>query len=161
MLRKTVAFEDKIMYEALTGCWLWTGSISSGGYGRHWSNGFKYAHRISWEMSKGLIPGGMTIDHLCRNRACVNPDHMEVVTAIVNTLRGSGPTADNRRKTHCAHGHAYTEENTIYYTNRRSKSGTLRRVCRNCTRRGEPQPNAYSPKQARINYLKLHGFGGL
>lgn len=155
MLRKTVAFEDKIVYEALTGCWLWTGSISSGGYGRHWDNGPKYAHRISWEMINGAIPAEMTIDHLCRNRACVNPEHMEVVPMMVNTLRGSGPTAANAKKTHCSHGHAYTAENTIYYTNKSSKSRTLRRVCRSCVSR-KSGTNRYSPKKARAEYYKLH-----
>jgi hypothetical protein len=68
----------------------------------------------------------LKLDHLCRNPACVRPDHLEAVTARENTLRGIGPTAVNALKTHCVHGHEFTPENT------RMKG--IRRVCRECQR---------------------------
>lgn len=66
----------------------------------------------------------MTLDHLCRNRLCVNPEHLEVVSRGENVLRGVGVTAENKRKTHCAHGHEFTTENTYRYGNKRH--------CRTC-----------------------------
>jgi hypothetical protein len=70
------------------------------------------AHRVIWEMTHGPIPSGLEVDHLCRNRACVNPRHMALVPHRENTLRGMAPTAINARKTHCPAGHPYDGENT-------------------------------------------------
>lgn len=87
-------------------CWAWLGWADPKGYGTVGRNGVRYrSHRYSWEMHRGPIPAGMTIDHLCRNTFCVNPDHMEVVTMRENILRGDGPSARNARKTHCPKGH--------------------------------------------------------
>ena len=100
------------------GCWLWRRSIGAGGYGVTYDPAKKKAvkaHRYSYEMVRGPIPAGMTIDHLCRVRACVNPDHLEAVTAKVNILRGVGPSARQARQTHCKNGHPLTPEN-IYPT---------------------------------------------
>jgi hypothetical protein len=72
----------------------------------------KFGHRVSYEAFKGPIPDGLTIDHLCRNRACVNPEHLEPVTMRVNCLRGESPAAVHARKTHCPKGHEYSAENT-------------------------------------------------
>ena len=94
-------------------CWPWIGELTPQGYGRyHFSQKF-LAHRISWEVTNGRIPKGLTIDHLCRNRRCVNPAHMEVVSPAVNTLRGFNPLAQNKRKTNCPRGHPLTEGNLI------------------------------------------------
>lgn len=79
-------------------------------------------------LERGSIPKGLTLDHLCRNRACVNPVHLEPVTNRVNILRGIGITAQNARKTHCKHGHPFTVENTIY------KHGGGWRICKICNR---------------------------
>lgn len=111
-------------------CWEWTRGKTSGGYGEfrvgytQWST-----HRYAWVNLVGEIPEGMHLDHLCRNRICCNPDHLEIVTGRVNILRGEGFSAHNARKTHCNRGHELTEENT--YTATR-KSGTTWRACRKC-----------------------------
>lgn len=109
------------------GCWEWTASLDPDGYGQFWLNGRPIrAHRVAYTLLVGPIPEGMEIDHLCRNRACVNPapDHMEVTTHAVNTLRGTSPQAVNARKTHCSNGHPFDKSNT--YT----QGG--RRHCRAC-----------------------------
>jgi hypothetical protein len=95
-------------------CWLWRGTITAEGYGQFAVTHDKraYAHRFAYELVNGAIPEGLTIDHLCRARSCVNPSHMEPVTRAENTLRGESPSAENHRKTECARGHAYAAGNT-------------------------------------------------
>lgn len=111
------------------GCWSWVGN-RVGGYGK-WPIGNKIypAHRVMYERAKGPIPAGLQLDHLCRNTGCVNPDHLEAVTGTINVLRGTGPTAQNARKTHCKNGHPLTKEN-IYLP--RSSPG--QRSCKLCAR---------------------------
>lgn len=112
------------------GCWLWQGGTDIWGYGTFSVRGRGVgAHRYSYELIRGSISDGLTIDHLCRVRACVNPDHMEAVTVRVNCLRGYGPTAMNARKQVCAHGHQFTADNT--YVVKRTDGRTYRR-CRAC-----------------------------
>ena len=109
------------------GCWLWSGADNGNGYGTVYVNGRKtYAHRVSYEMAHGPIPVGLQIDHLCRVRNCVRPEHLEVVTPRENNLRGESPAAQQSRRTHCPQGHAYDETNTWV-----SKTG--HRSCRTCT----------------------------
>lgn len=98
-----------------TGCLTWIGSRSRGGYGRiHLRFALHQAHRIAWVAEAGIdLPDGTQIDHLCRNRACVNPDHMEPVTSRTNTLRGMSPQAVNARKTHCPEGHELSGDNLM------------------------------------------------
>ena len=94
-------------------CWRWTGAQNGWGYGRIWVEGHMIAaHRVAYELTLGPIPKGLTLDHLCRNRLCVNPSHLEPVTWGENVLRGAGLTAANARKTHCPAGHAYSPANT-------------------------------------------------
>lgn len=94
----------------LTPCWIWQRNTDQAGYGRH---GSKRAHRMVYESRIGPIPEGLTLDHLCRVHACVNPDHLEPVTRAVNVMRGEGHAAVNARKTHCVRGHKFDERNTF------------------------------------------------
>ena len=107
-------------------CWMWTGATHNTGYGIFWMNDdFQLAHRISYQHFTGEIVG--VIDHLCRNRKCVNPDHLEDVTSGENVLRGEGQPARNARKTHCFKGHEFTNENLIVWPSR-----PRTRICRLC-----------------------------
>ena len=107
------------------GCHVWQAAKWKTGYPIYTSKAkMVRAHRYAWEQVNGPIPDGMVIDHLCRVPACVNPEHMEVVTHQENILRGVGPSAINARKTHCMRGHEFTDENTRRYQGRRH--------CRKC-----------------------------
>jgi hypothetical protein len=105
-------------------CWLWLGGLSKAGYGQI-GQGTKvnYVHRITWELENGPIPEGLTIDHLCRNRACANPRHMEPVTKGENTKRGW------IGKTHCIHGHPFDEANTYWRISRGKYRSRMCRIC--------------------------------
>lgn len=104
-------------------CWNWIAPTDEDGYGYFKMKGKQLrSHRVSYELFKELIPTGLTIDHLCRNRKCVNPDHLEVVTVKENVLRGIGITAKNKLKTHCPEGHPYNKK--------RNSQG--RRICKIC-----------------------------
>ena len=118
-----------------SGCWLWNRHIrKNDGYG-DFSIERKHilAHRAAYELFKGPIPSGMTVDHLCRVRQCVNPDHLEAVTLRENILRGVSPSAGYAKATHCKHGHEFTPDNTLHL----SKKHGERRQCRACNRRRE------------------------
>ena len=94
------------------GCWEWIGKRSNG-YG-YFSMSHKYfkATRVIYELLVGAIPEGLHLDHLCRNRGCVNPTHLEAVTNRINGLRGTSFAAVNARKTRCPQGHPYDAANT-------------------------------------------------
>jgi len=79
----------------------------------------RIAHRVIYEALRGPIPPGMNIDHLCRNKACVNPWHLEAVTQRVNVMRGTSPWAVNAKKTHCANGHSFDAANIYAYRGKR------------------------------------------
>lgn len=102
----SVRFERAYMPEPNSGCWLWLQFLTSDGYGSIRSgNRMHPAHRVAYELYRGEIPVGLVIDHLCRNRCCVNPWHLEVVTRRENTLRGNGPSAQQAKRKTCALGH--------------------------------------------------------
>jgi len=108
------------------GCWPWQGPLRNG-YGYiHLSRDKKVAaHRWTYELFVGPIPEGLTLDHLCRNRSCVKPTHLEPVTNRVNILRGESLSARRARQTHCKRGHPFTAENT-------TTDAKGRRICRAC-----------------------------
>lgn len=111
------------------GCWLWVGAAlspgprGSAGYGQYRGPGATsaVAHRTAYERLVAPIPGELTLDHLCLTRSCVNPAHLEVVTRAENTRRhgGAGAAAWRRAKTHCVHGHEFTQSNTTVWRGKR------------------------------------------
>jgi len=116
------------------GCWIWTGAVTHAGYGRiQMADGTgasraRVAHRVSYELYVGAVPEGLQLDHLCRVRACCNPEHLEPVTAKVNTWRSDLTAARiNGTKTHCPRGHEFTDANTY-----RPPSKPNQRHCRAC-----------------------------
>lgn len=116
----------------VNGCWEWQGYIHTSGYGRYYKSHGKtfLVHREMYKYVKGEIPEDLVIDHLCRNRKCANPDHMEVVTRGENVLRGTAPSAQHAKVTHCPQGHPYSGTNLAHSLNQ--KTGNLARVCKAC-----------------------------
>ena len=129
-------------------CWLWTASrvVGYGDFsvGSRVDGSAKHvrAHRWAYGYLVGPIPEGLVIDHLCRVRHCVNPDHMEPVTLRENILRGVGVAAICAVKTHCKHGHAFDEANTYIY----ARGG---RGCRACGRRAQREAQAKKSNSER------------
>lgn len=120
-------------------CWEWTGHLTEKGYGQFGLDGKPFlAHRVSYMLHIGELPEDLTVDHLCMNKRCVNPLHLECVTRGENIRRawaaGLNPypalAARNRQKTHCSRGHAFDEENTAI-----SPDG--HRSCRTCRREAD------------------------
>ena len=131
-------------------CWVWTGYLKPSGYGHAhagYVNGKQkmiLTHRAMYELYVGQIPLDLTIDHLCRNRACGNPKHLRILTLSENISDGESA---NARKTHCPQGHEYTDENTYY---NKQANGRLFRQCRTCVkeRRRRDYAKAKAKKQA-------------
>lgn len=111
------------------GCWEWTGNIGDHGYGRFPLGGTLYlAHRVALTLLIGPPPVDLHTDHLCRNRKCVNPDHLQSVTHRENMLRGFGAAGLKARQTHCKRGHEFTPENTKIDPRRPTS-----RICKICS----------------------------
>lgn len=101
--------------EPNTGCWFWVRAINHFGYGRVTVGARQtMAHRLSYELLRGPVPDGLCLDHLCRQRSCVNPDHLEAVTMRENLLRGDTLNRRNASRTHCPQGHPYDALNTYH-----------------------------------------------
>jgi hypothetical protein len=148
-------FERKAVKNA-TGCWGWTGRFfTTTGYTMFHMISPKHGrwqpttgHRVAYELYVGPIPEGLVIDHLCRNRGCVNPAHMEPVTRGENVRRGEAPSAVSVRENRCQRGHEFTPENTFIRSNRAGK-----RECRECIRARDRARTA-TEKRRVYNRLK-------
>ena len=122
-------------------CWVWTGYLDSHGYGYAnvgYVNGKQKmigTHRAMYELYIGQIPLNLTVDHLCRNRACGNPKHMQILTFSENLKIKNA----NAKKTHCPHGHEYTDENTYYG---KQSNGGPQRQCRTCVSKNQRKYHA-------------------
>ena len=126
-------------------CWSWKAGKFSDGYGAFYLEGrTTKAHRVSYELSKGSVPEGLHLDHLCRNKACVNPDHLDPVTCGENLRRGDGFNGHQSRQTHCKRGHPLSGANLIQY-----KDGHRR--CRTCER-GKYLRQRYGEDVAKAKY---------
>ena len=146
-----------------SGCWVWTGCTTNG-YGKISVDGkSEQAHRASYVAHIGPIPSGLQLDHLCRNRACVNPAHLEPVTNRENVLRGVGASALNARKTHCVNGHPLSGGNLMLQQKKRG----IERVCRECNRTelrqwraktADKRAAAFQPKPKPEHCRKGHPF---
>lgn len=135
MTRKLIITKPKIKHfmtkinKVDSGCWEWTGYVKPNGYGQFAQPGSQivYAHRWIYAAIKGEIPEGYDIDHLCRNRKCVNPDHLEAVTRLENLKRSPIYRGNVKSAmTHCPSGHPYDESNTY------NVPGRSHRLCRKC-----------------------------
>lgn len=116
-----LVFWRKVARGADNECWEWTASRRGGGYGQiHFRRINRPAHRVAYELLVGPIPPGLTLDHLCRNRRCVNPAHLEPVTISENVRRAVGGG------THCKRGHEFTPDNVLFIPDGRK--------CKTCNR---------------------------
>lgn len=119
------------------GCWEWTATKNSYGYGRIWDGDrLVLAHRAVWEVLIAPLSDDVDLDHLCRNPGCVNPAHLQPVDHRENVLRGTSIPAENARKTECVNGHEFTPENTIIRTPpSRNHPTRACRICKNASNR--------------------------
>ena len=115
-----------------SGCWVWTGASTKDGYGRVNVEGKnQYAHRVMYGLFKGYIHKGLVIDHLCRVRSCVNPEHLDAVSIQENIARGDQTNKGWRRNlSHCKKGHELTDDNT--YKRFTTVGFGVTRICKTC-----------------------------
>lgn len=123
MKLRGLPFDERWRLHPTTGCHVWIAACDEHGYGRYRGRG---AHRFAWIRENGDVPAGLQLDHLCRNRGCVNPAHLEPVTQRENTMRSPiAPAAINARKTHCDRDHLLSGANLYVRSDGR-------RICREC-----------------------------
>jgi hypothetical protein len=152
--RDAARFARKHSIDGVTGCWVWQGTVFQ--KTKYSLFNVKYTdgkwrptvgHRVSYELHKGPIPATFDIDHLCRNRQCVNPAHLEAVPRQKNFLRGAHVTAICVSMNRCPRGHEFTEENTFV-----RKSG--KRECRTCMRNRDKLRNRNGGR--REHYARMY-----
>ncbi len=146
-------FWSKVAVGEPNKCWAWQGYVRRTGYGILYLAGRRHqVHRVSLTIHLGGIPKGLVVDHICRNRACVNPVHLRAVTIRQNTLENSlGPAAINKAKTKCSRGHKFSKENTTYQVK------WSRRECRECRRFRERRNWPNRKRRAQLALLKGSG----
>ena len=141
-------FWDKVEVDSISGCWNWMGSKFASGYAQfkltHTKN--VRAHRFAYEVNKGKVPKDFVLDHLCRNRKCVNPDHLEIVTQKENMIRGNSPPSLNSKKTHCSKNHPLSGDNLYFHNNKR--------YCKICIEETKRRFNEKYPNYFKDRYLK-------
>jgi hypothetical protein len=116
-------FQTYYEINSATGCWEWTLCLNQGGYGVFHTNNKQWkAHRFAYQILIGPIPEGLTLDHLCKNKKCVNPEHLEPVTQYVNTVRGKGSSS-----LYCSKGHAMFGEH-LYFNDGNRRCQKCKRI---------------------------------
>ena len=137
-------FWAKVERRGADDCWTWTAGTSEGygQFGLSRRSGSIRAHRFAYELLIGPVPDGLELDHLCRNRLCVNPAHLEPVSRRENILRGESPTAQHARQTHCKNGHPLSGDNLYLHP-----KGS--RVCLTCKRAYERRHHPAYRRQKR------------
>ena len=144
-------FLAKVRVDATSGCWVWIGAMFRSGYGNFYlptSEGKPRnmsAHRASLILHGTEVPTDLTVDHLCKNPSCVNPEHLEVVTQWENNRRGDGWSGKHLRQDECIHGHPFTPENTIIKP--ATATRRKRRQCRACTQLNQRRYDAARPRR--------------
>lgn len=126
MIRKIDIVTTRVQTEHSNQCWLWPYAKYYDGYGQVVINRKTHrVYKVAFELRYGKVPDGLQLDHLCRERSCWNPDHLEVVTQQENIKRGQVGLRHSSKE-YCPKGHPYNEENTYHYKNGR--------YCRECGR---------------------------
>lgn len=125
-------FFEKV-HKAETGCWEWTAFLDHNGYGKFLGadGRVRMAHRVWYEHEHGTLSERLQLDHLCRNRKCVNPEHLDPVVAWVNNARSESPSAQHLRAEECPRGHAYDDANTYWRPDGKGRG------CRQCRREAD------------------------
>lgn len=142
---ESARFKAKYVVDAE--CWIWQGSLDRDGYGAfHLRGSNRLAHRVGWFSVHGEIPKGHVVNHTCRRRSCVNPSHLNCITARENALRDSASRAYvNSQKTHCPNGHPYDDTET--------SAGRTSRICTTCRRekQGVAKKRRYALARASLS----------